>query len=312
MIVDTLFITNQDDISVEYLISKLFEKSLSYLRINSDDITQIKLNVNPEADSSCIIDDTQYDLSKLKSVFFRRTPTKFNKTNDPNAPYLNNEKRHFFEGFYLAFDQAKWINPMFATHIAERKLYQLKIATRLGLTIPKSIVTNDLNKASVFLKNNQNAIIKPISNGLQVIDDTVYSIYTSSIKPDFFDNQNFDEIFETPVLLQEKVMNKYDIRVTIVGETIFAVRIKKLNSNDVDWRKPEIEKEYSVIDLPHKLKEQLLKMNRFFNLRYSAIDLIQTLNGDYIFLEINPVGEWVWLEAELGLDISGTIIKEII
>jgi glutathione synthase/RimK-type ligase-like ATP-grasp enzyme len=308
----TLFLTNRDDVSVEYLIEKFKQHSDQYLRINSEDIGLLEFEVDPRGVIRCLVENIAYDLSQVHSVLFKRVPSKFNTPiEDPDRPYLNNERKHFFEGLYLTFSGAKWINPMFLTQIAERKIYQLHTASRLGLSTPKSILTNKSATALQFLRGNNASIIKPVSNGLQVLKETTYSIYTTEISATGFEDLDLAATFETPVFLQEKVTNRADIRVTIVGQYIFTVKITK-DGDDVDWRKPDIKKRYELIQLPKKLEKNLLSMNAFFGMIYSAIDLILTPEGEYIFLEINPVGEWVWLEHELGIDISGKLIQELL
>lgn len=308
----TLFLTNRDDLSVEYLIEKFRQKTDQYLRINSEDLGLLEFDVDPAGSIGCEVEGQFYDLTNIRSVLFKRVPSKFNTPlTDEDRPYLNNERKHFLEGLYLTFSQAKWVNPMFATHIAERKIYQLFTASRMGLDTPKSIVTNKYSKAIQFLQQNTLAIIKPVSNGLQVVKDTTYSIYTTDITAEIFASLELSEVFETPVYLQEKIKNAADIRVTIVGRHVFAVRITK-EGDEVDWRKPDIIKQYAVIQLPERLQALLLELNTFFGMVYSAIDLILTPEGKYVFLEINPVGEWVWLEHELGIDISGKLIQELL
>jgi glutathione synthase/RimK-type ligase-like ATP-grasp enzyme len=308
----TLFITNREDVSVEYLIEKYRKQSDKYLRINSEDIGLLEFEVNPAGNSNCIVEDVFFDLSEVNSVLFKRVPSRFNTpADDQDRPYLNNERKHFFEGLYLTFSNAKWINPMFATHIAERKIYQLHTASRMGLDTPRSIITNNRQKALDFLRGNQASIIKPVSNGLQVLTDITYSIYTTAIDPDDFGDLALAKTFETPVFLQNRIMNSADIRVTIVGQHLFAVKIVK-EGNEVDWRKPEIIKKYELMQLPAELEKKLLQLNKFLGMIYSAIDLILTPKGEFIFLEINPVGEWVWLEHELGIDISGKLIQELL
>lgn len=201
---------------------------------------------------------------------------------------------------------------MFATHIAERKIFQLNQAKLLGLKTPDSIITNNSLTAHKFLQQRQKSIIKPISNGLQVVNNDIYSIYTSEIKKDFFSSYKESDLFETPVFLQEKVENKSDIRIVIINKRIFTIRIDKNDKSEVDWRKPEILKTYSKINLPKKLSNLLIRLNKSFGLIYSAIDLIETPNGEFIFLEINPVGEWVWLESELDLNISESLLNEML
>ncbi len=313
MDIEILFITNKLDISVDYLISKLKLKTKKNLRIDSEDINRIDFKINPNGEFLINKKRKKYNLKSVRSVVFKRTPTKFDfNKDDSNQKYLNNERKHFFEGLYLCLKDAKWINPMFATHIAERKIFQLNQAKLLGLQTPNSIVTNNSLTAHKFLQQHKKSIIKPISNGLQVVNNDIYSIYTSEIKKDFFNLYKESDLFETPVFLQEKIENKSDIRVVIINKNIFTVRIDKNDKSEVDWRKPEILKTYSKINLPKKLSNLLIRLNESFDLIYSAIDLIETPNGEFIFLEINPVGEWVWLESELDLNISQILINEML
>ncbi len=313
MDIEILFISNKEDISIDYLISKLKLKTKRFLRINSEDINKIDFNINPKGEFVIKTNSKTFNLKNVKSVIFKRTPVKFDlNKNDSNQKYLNNERKHFFEGLYLSLQKAKWINPMFETHIAERKIFQLNQANQIGLKTPESVITNNPSTAHKFLQKNQKSIIKPISNGLQVVDEDVYSIYTSDIDKDFFKDYKQSELFETPVYLQERIENKSDIRVVIIGEKLFAIRIDKSDKLEVDWRKPEIIKTYNNVTLPKKLCKLLIDFNKSFGLIYSAIDLIEKPNGEFIFLEINPVGEWVWLESELDLNISDTLINEIL
>jgi glutathione synthase/RimK-type ligase-like ATP-grasp enzyme len=308
----TLVISNRDDVSIGYLLSKMNDRGISHLRINSEDIGSLHFNIDPKGEKLCTFQETVHDLNTVSSVIFRRIPVKYDVGLDgENHKYLNHERKHFFEGLFLTLQDVKWINPMFGTQIAERKLYQLQIANRLGLRIPKSIITNQLSVALDFLRKQTSAIIKPISNGLQVVGEKVYSIYTTKVDIESFVNLQLAPVFDTPIFLQEGISNEGDIRVTIVGQSVFSVKIIK-DGTEVDWRRPDVMKRYELIQLPPQLEEQLLNINRHFGLIYSAIDLILTPEGEYVFLEVNPVGEWVWLEMELGINISHQIISELI
>jgi glutathione synthase/RimK-type ligase-like ATP-grasp enzyme len=308
---DLLIITNEQDVSIKYLISKFENAGISYFRLNSEDINRFEFQIDLSGEILCRDEKNDHRLNEVKSVLFRRIPSRYAKGNEgEDHSYLNLERKHFLEGLYLSLDEAKWINPMFATQIAERKLYQLKVAKEIGIAVPKSLFTSCYDVAYRFLQLNPDAIIKPISNGLQVTSNKTYSIYTSKITPEVLESLNLSQTFDTPIFLQEQIPNAGDIRVTIIGNDLFAVKILK-DSEDVDWRKPSIKKSYQIIQLPSHVKKSLLGIHTRFNLIYSAIDLIVTPDSRYVFLEINPVGEWAWLEIELGLNISDKIINQL-
>lgn len=307
-----ILLTNRYDFTCDYLIDKIrsnYGDVISYFRINSEDIINTIYEYDAKGKLIISHNSMNYDLSKVKSIYFRRVSTVFPSSLDNNNNnFINRERRDFLEGALLSL-KAKWINPLFATIQGERKLLQLSIAKKLGLKTPSTLVTNDPQKIKKFIKRKP-AIIKPISHGLQVTNEKTFSIYTSAINQN--DIQDEKQLFEVPSFIQEKIENKSDIRVTVIDKSIFAVSIKKDNDEEIDWRKPTVIKSYSIISLPDEINDKLLKLNNELGLRYSAIDLIQTSEDDYIFLEVNPAGEWVWLERELELEISNKIIKALL
>ncbi|WP_035295404.1 hypothetical protein [Brevibacillus thermoruber] len=304
-----LFVTNKDDFACDYLIYRFLHKQVPYLRLNSEDITEVSISFQPD-NVEVLFDNIKYELSYVKSVYFRRAPTVFPPAlNENDTPFINRERRDFFEGLYCSLD-VKWINPVFATYRAERKLLQLNVAEKLGFYIPKTIVSNDPVKILNFVNLCNECIIKPISHGLQITNEGTYSIYTSEITS--LDWLETDKLFESPVLIQEKISNYRDIRVTVVGDHVFAVEIEKNDPCSVDWRAPDIVKGYRIHQLPEYIIRQIYSLHRVLDLTYSAIDFILTPEGKYVFLETNPAGEWVWLEKELGLKISDAIIDELL
>lgn len=304
-----LFVSNKDDFALDYLIYKFQHTGVEYIRINSEDIINmsIKYNLN---DIQIIYNDILYNLDEVKSVYFRRAPSIFpNSIDNRDTQYINGERRNFFEGIYTFLD-AKWINPIFATYKAERKLYQLSIAKRIGFNVPETIVSNNPVDIIEFLNEHESCIIKPISHGMQVTSEGIFSIYTSDIKD--IKSLNKDMLFECPTFVQEKINNYRDIRATFIGNEVLAVEIDTDDELKVDWRKPELAKRYKIHCIPEEIKQLMFKLHKELDLVYSAFDFVLTPEGKYFFLETNPAGEWVWLERELGLPISRAIINELL
>ena len=121
-----------------------------------------------------------------------------------------------------------------------------------------------------------------------------------------------DAIFESPVLIQNKIEKYRDIRATVIGKQIFTVEIETNDIDRTDWRKPNLLKDYKEHKLPDDLQTLIFELHKKLDLVYSAFDFILTPKGEYYFLETNPAGEWVWLERELNLPISDAIISELL
>jgi hypothetical protein len=116
-----------------------------------------------------------------------------------------------------------------------------------------------------------------------------------------------------PGIFQQRILKDYELRVTIVGERIFAVRIdsQAVHRAELDWRRAQDELEYTMFDLDDGVSQRLLRLHRRLGLVFGAYDLIVTTEGEMVFLEVNPMGQWLWLEKRLNLDISQAIAQAL-
>ncbi|TSA19398.1 hypothetical protein D4R75_09685 [bacterium] len=304
-----LLVSNLEDFTTDYVAALCKDRNCDYFRINSEDIVQNRFTYIPLEKTIIANDETVIDLRQVRSIYFRRAPSQFpagEPTEDDS--FLFRERREFLEGLLMSLD-ARWMNPIAETILGERKIRQLSLAKSIGLRIPKTLATNDSKLARDFIDSTGKVIAKPVSHGFLQGSSTSYSIYTNEIKPADLDKTL--PLMEAPMLMQEMVPNKADIRVTLVGEEVFSASIIKEDTSAVDWRRPEGKKVYESHTLPQALSECLLLLNRRMGLIYSAIDLILTPDEEYVFLEVNPVGEWLWLELELGLPISDRILRHL-
>lgn len=110
-----------------------------------------------------------------------------------------------------------------------------------------------------------------------------------------------DSVSVTPHLFQARVDKVADLRVLVVGRRVFAVRI---DSGLLDWRKDYSALSYAVVDLPDHVNKALLGYLEHFELLSGSFDLAVDRTGDYWWLELNPNGQWGWLEARTGLEMS--------
>ena len=122
------------------------------------------------------------------------------------------------------------------------------------------------------------------------------------------DEDCYDSIELTPVYIQNYVQKSYEVRVTVIDDNYFAVKI--LSDNSVDWR--DGNNQYELIDVPEEVRECIKMMMKDFQLRFGAIDYIVSNDGKWYFLEINPNGQWQWLESILNLSISDCIMKVLL
>ena len=311
-----LIISNKSDITSDFIVKHLKEQNVAFYRFNTEELTKsVTLSIKFPAVSYKLFDKNLnkiYELSEFTSVYYRR-PELPSFTNEELSTgeinFLRNEFLYSLEGIYKSLRRAYWVSPLYSIREAENKIYQLDIANSLGFTIPNSIITNSYKEVSTFFKlNNQQCVIKPIKSGL--IEDDLKSkvVFTNVLKSI---PKNKKEISSNLNFIQSHILKKGDIRVIAVGEKLFATYIdSQLHSKTrTDWRRGEVKLNHTKIKLPKHLQLKCISLLKILNLKYGAIDFILDKNDNYIFLEINPNGQWAWIEKQTGYNITKQIVN---
>lgn len=292
-----LILSSLYDFSVDQVILKILKNGIPYIRLNKEDFAQYRITLDPIEQCMQIrhgSDTCKITNQNLKSVWFRQpvflrnTPS---KGLSPNEQLMKSQWSAFLRGLSL-FSSAKWMNWPQATYLAESKPYQLFLASTIGFSVPKTRVSNDINgiQEAGFDKE---VILKSLDTVLLNENRDCLFTYSTITDPHSWKDE---ELSNSPVLVQEYIKNKTDIRVTVIGDKLYATRILK-NSQGVqgDWRtSPKSSLEYESIELSHPLSNACLKMTNELGLNFAAIDLLE-IDNQFIFLEINPTGEWQWI-----------------
>jgi glutathione synthase/RimK-type ligase-like ATP-grasp enzyme len=301
-----LIITHKTDYTADFVVNKLNQNKISYKRFNCEDIL----------DYDCTIkynNDFQYSIlgeRNYESVWFRRTKLpELNNIPRSDKLYILNETDSFIKNLFTVID-CKWVSQPLYVYEAENKLLQLKIAQNLGFQIPHTLITSSKEELVNFYNyHNKDIIIKPISQTKIEDNENPKFIFTNKVTNESIDNLNSFDM--TPCIFQSNIEKDYEIRVTIVGNQIFAAAIDSQIENEtkIDWRKKKLT--FRKIILPNEVAELCIQIVNELKLNFGAIDLIKTKTNEYIFLEINPNGQWAWIENQTGLKISDAIIKEL-
>ena len=168
---------------------------------------------------------------------------------------------------------------------------------------PYTVVSNDGRLPAI--KKETKYAIKTLDPGLLKTDDKEAFIYTNIVTGGELIKNN---LRSAPVVIQEYLFPKLDIRVTVVGRKVFAVKILRQGKKiDGDWRRIKKEElEYIPIKLPDDISQLCINLVKKLGLIFGAIDLAFA-NGEYYFLEINPTGEWAWLVNSVNFPIHKEI-----
>ena len=306
-----LVLTNSEDLTADYVLLAMRELGFPYFRFNSDQYpAQLRLTFQHGDRPRVLVEDPVKcsDLTAVRVVWYRRAlaPRVSQMPFAPEvAPFIHTETRHCLEGTFLSLG-ARWVNPIASTMKAERKLFQLGIAETCGLRTPRTVVSNEPERLREMVRTGRPVVCKPVYSGLQQGVDKSYAAYTRLL--DGHELLDDEAIRACPTLVQEYVDKAFDVRATIIGNCVFAARITT-DPRSTDWRRPDVKASCERIELPHSVRDGCLRMLRRLDLVYGAFDFAVEKSGQYSFLEVNPVGEWAWLDEALGWDIRGSLIE---
>ncbi|HEX6046458.1 MAG TPA: hypothetical protein VFZ22_18325 [Pyrinomonadaceae bacterium] len=193
---------------------------------------------------------------------------------------------------------------------AENKQLQLQVARELGLNIPRTITTNDAAAVRAFAESCDGGMITKMLSSFAVYEEgRELVVFTNVVKPE--DLENLSGLSLCPATFQEAVPKSLEIRATVVGQRVMSAAIdSQVSARAVhDWRRDGVRmiEEWRPYQLPDEVEQKLLHLIEYFSLNYGAIDIILTPDGRHVFLELNPSGEFFWLERSPGLPISEAI-----
>jgi glutathione synthase/RimK-type ligase-like ATP-grasp enzyme len=313
-------LTRKFDPEAERVSIKLLAKGIDSVRLNVED-TANKLKVkylidetsDPRVDFS--IGDRNFEPSRFPVVWLRDFDSTLMVFNF-GSEYDKFVQRYCYEQWNDSVQilteslSSEWINKPQANVNANNRLAQLNTAKQVGLRIPSTVITNDPKTADKFYHNNDGQIVmKAVHHHSIEIDDKIYSMYTHSITKD--DLSRLDDLIYAPSILQERIQKKSEIRVTVVDDKVFATELDTSASPDCrdDLHRCEIsEIPKRSMKLDNATKEACMKIMTIFDLRYCTFDFVIDEKNELFFLEINPTGDWYWIEHSTKVPITDTMV----
>jgi glutathione synthase/RimK-type ligase-like ATP-grasp enzyme len=190
---------------------------------------------------------------------------------------------------------------------ASSKIEQLRRSRQRGLDVPEWICTRSRAAAVSFLLSHGDVVAKPLASGYlercEPSADTL--IYTNRVLPTDVSADVPD--LGAPTLFQKRCFG-IDVRVTIVDEDVRAMELERTDGV-IDVRRNNMRGvSYRTVHLPSELRTQLIRLVRSYQLRFAAIDMIRDSSDQWWFLELNPNGQWAWLDLEADANIFKAFI----
>lgn len=251
-------------------------------------------------------------VDEVPAVWARRLwPGRIPPEVDPAfAHHCAKESRTAFFDALALLEGAHWVNAIGPLSAAESKLRQLQVAREVGLVVPQTLVTNDPSAARTFHEETNRSMVTKLLGALsQTMNATGEFMYTSVVRDE--DMAAIESLKLCPQIFQPLVEKRCELRVIVVGDRVFAGSIdaSTLARGRVDWRltRPDEGVSCTRAELSSGVEGKVLALLRRLDLRYGAVDFIVTPDGRNVFLEVNAVGEFFWLQRNPGLPMVEAI-----
>ncbi|MGH8905626.1 MAG: ATP-grasp ribosomal peptide maturase [Egibacteraceae bacterium] len=308
-----LVLTHQFDTEADLVIRELATRGVPVFRCDASEFPQ-RLTLSADLCAGWTgklhTERREVALESIGAAYYRK-PSRFRFVEGMSGTerrFAAAEARLGFGGV-LASLPCRWVNHPHRVAAAEYKPLQLRVAAECGLRVPRTLITNDPAQARAFAASLPDRMVyKPVSNGPRGEHGQPVALYTTVVPSEDIGHAS---IARTAHLFQEWVPKRCEARVTVVAAGCFAVEIHAQHSPRaaVDWRADYACHQYMVTEVPESVRPCVAGMMDRLGLVFGALDFVITPEGQWVFLEVNPNGQWGWLQFATGLPISAAIAE---
>ncbi len=280
---------------------------------------------------SCAGDDVLVDAGSLGkwnadsivSVLWRRNynvePSWVQPGLDSGVAFFvaNQRAYHVRSSFQSLSHRVPFVNRLHVNEVSSSKHLQQRIARGCGLRVPLTYIGSDAATALRFAETLWSSGRRCCTKNLETIPVDIAGTTHARLTQLFqrSDVEKLQSLAACPMIFQEYVEKRYEYRVTVVGEEVYSCRIDSQAAGGrtaTDWRHYNIPATpHYKANLPARVDDGLVKLVAALGLTYAAIDIAESLDGDFFFLELNSMGQWLWIELLTDLPISMAIARQL-
>lgn len=320
-----LILSNDVDETTNLVLDWLHYYEAKFWRINGEDLTNLNLNIRLNAEQNYFYlrrkdSDKTIANDLFRVVWFRRWghPLLHNKRFETESiehqvlMYLRSEHSALTNILFTNLAHCEWINSL--DDLRLNKIYVLGEAVKVGLDVPDTLICHTKKELQQFLVSHPKIISKSIGDTTFFSDqDKVFGNYTVSITEE--DVENFQETF-FPSLLQEQIAKKYEIRTFYLEGAFYSMAIfsQQDEQTTVDFRQYLLDKPNRNVPykLPKSEEEKLQQLMTSINLKSGSIDMIKGIDGRYVFLEVNPLGQFSMVSYPCNYQLERKMAERLI
>lgn len=314
-----LIVTEPFDVHADYVISELKRRDVPVFRFHPEEFpvgSQISISGAGTAWSAEIrTPQRSVRLPDVRAAWLRRPgdPVVDPAVRPESREFAVQQARSTLTTLYALIGD-RWLSHPDSIRSAADRVRQLHRAAAVGLAVPDTLISNDADRAVGFHDGNvrlgRETAVKSLWLRKPVSYDGGLRVPLTTVWPQDLDPAEAATIRLAPTVFQEYVPKQREIRAVVIGGQVFAA---SLDSQAVPQARHDVraatgtQARYEPYELPADVRTALLELLAGLGLRFCSADLVLTPDGRHVFLDLNPNGQWLWLELETGLPLSAAM-----
>ncbi|MFD6533123.1 ATP-grasp ribosomal peptide maturase [Streptomyces sp. NPDC060184] len=317
MAAPVLIVAASDDWPTDKVVMELDRRGVEVFRMDTSDFPQhlaLSGRIGQERGwtGELATEHRMVEMSRVGAVYYR-APGAFQfpvGMSGPEERFAASQARAGLGGVLSALE-CRWVNYPAAMARAEYKPVQLAAARASGLSIPATLITNRAEDVRTFAKEIGRPIVcKPVASPVLIEGGQLKSVYTRRVED--ADLADLRGINTTAHLFQSWIDKDHEVRLTMVGGRAFAAAIHAGSAAaHEDWRSDYGSLTYTTTTVPEDVAQGMRRLMARLQLRYGAADFVVGPDGRWTFLEVNPCGQWDWIQGHTGLPIVEAIVDDL-
>lgn len=307
-----LMITNEQDLHADAVVLELQKRDVPVFRFHPEDFPHacsISIEIHDGHIEGVIANEHhRVTFDDICAAWYRRPHSFFPSTINPLSTqlsdYVKSQSAATMRTLYACL-QTLWVGHPHKLQRADVKALQLAEASKAGLTTPHTLISNQPEKVAAFvdrLGDTECAVKTLYCRGVSGEDG--YRMPLTTVLPK---GHSLDAVALAPSVFEPYVAKAAELRCVVIGRKIFAAKINSQANEKTrqDWRAGDCQ--YEVFSLPARVEAAIHRLMDSFEINFASLDMIVTPDGDFVFLELNPNGQWLWLELDLGLPLVASL-----
>ena len=309
-----LIITNINDPHADAVIKKIKNKD-DVFRVNTDFILstfQYEFFIDNKLSSSIFKNPNEniINFDDISCIYYRRPEKPNTQQNYLLMKVAIDEAWHgMYHLLFNSFDKP-WLGHPHKDKFASSRVVQLNLAKKIGWRVPPTIISKNADMVRNFARTHKELALKPLGEKGVCLSNVWVPYFTSKVSAIELEGKLDEEISLTYNYLQAYIPKKNEWRITVIGEDVFPciIHSQECEGSKIDWRTINYNSiSHEKGEISNEFKNQLVQYLKHLNIPFGAFDFILTPENEFVFLECNPNGQWLWIEELTGMPISQSI-----